>query len=44
MRGEDREQQSLFSYVLLEERTPTGHPLRPIRRMADEALRSPARG
>ncbi len=38
MQGEDRKQQELFSYVLLEDRVPTGHPLRAIRRMVDEAL------
>jgi len=38
MRGIDESQDSLFSYGSLEERIPTGHPLRPIRRMADAAL------
>ena len=38
MRGEDRQQQELFSYGSLEERIPADHPLRPIRAMADEAL------
>jgi transposase len=40
MRGIDESQDSLFSYGCLEERIPAGHPLRPIRRMADEALRA----
>jgi transposase len=38
MRGEDGKQQELFSYVSLEDRVPLDHPLRPIRRMVDEAL------
>jgi transposase len=38
MRGIDESQDSLFSYGCLEERIPEGHPLRPIRKMADEAL------
>lgn len=40
MRGVDECQDSLFSYGCLEERIPAGHPLRPIRKMADEALRA----
>jgi len=39
MRGADRQQDELFSYGSLEERIPGDHPLRPIRRMADEALK-----
>jgi transposase len=39
MRGEDLQQHELFSYGSLEERVPADHPLRPIRAMADEALR-----
>src|SRR5215467_6303098 len=39
MRGEDLQQQELFSYGSLEERIPVSHPLRPIRAMVDEALR-----
>ena len=38
MRGEDRQQGSMFSYVSLEQRVPETHPLRLIRRMVDEAL------
>jgi transposase len=38
MRGEDIQQDELFSYGGLEERVPAGHPLRPIRAMVDEAL------
>ena len=39
MRGEDNQQHELFSYGSLEERVPSGHPLRPIRAMVDEALK-----
>jgi transposase len=39
MRGEDLQQHELFSYGSLEERVPSGHPLRPIRSMVDEALK-----
>jgi len=38
MRGSDRSTGSLFSYVHLEDRIPAGHPLRVIRRLADDAL------
>ena len=38
MRGSQKQQDSLFSYVPLEKRIPKSHPLRPIRRMVDEAL------
>jgi transposase len=38
MRGEDRRGDGVFSYVRLEDRVPGGHPLRPIRRLVDEAL------
>jgi transposase len=39
MRGTDRQEGSLFSYVNLETRVPANHPLRPIRTMVDEALK-----
>jgi len=39
MRGEDLQQHDLFSYGSLEERVPADHPLRPIRIMADQALK-----
>jgi transposase len=39
MRGEDRQQNELFSYGSLEERVPLNHPLRPIRIMIDAALK-----
>lgn len=40
MRGKDESQDSLFLYGSLEQRIAAQHPLRPIRRMADEALRA----
>lgn len=39
MRGEDIQQDELFSYGSLEERVPASHPLRAIRLMVDEALK-----
>ena len=38
MRGSDERSGSLFSYVDLEARVPSDHPLRPIREIANEAL------
>ena len=38
MRGADRQQSSMFSYISAERRVPQDHPLRPIRAMADAAL------
>jgi transposase len=38
MRGSDRQSESLFSYVDLEERVRRDHPLRPIREIANAAL------
>ena len=38
MRGTDTEQSAMFSYVSPEKRVPGDHPIRAIRRMADEAL------
>jgi transposase len=38
MRGDDRQETKLFSYISLEERVPKNHPLRDIRRMVDMAL------
>jgi len=38
MRGEETQQGAAFSYVSAEERIPQDHPLRAIRRMADEVL------
>lgn len=39
MRGKDEQQLGVFSYVSPEQRIPQDHPLRPLRAMADEALR-----
>src|ERR1700732_1079224 len=39
MRGDDRQQMDVFSYVSPEQRVPQDHPLRPLRVMTDEALR-----
>lgn len=38
MRGEDRQQAKLFSYVSPEQRVPPTHPLRTIRQLVDRAL------
>ena len=38
MRGQQERSGSLFSYVSIEERIPASHPLRRIRRLADQAL------
>ena len=35
MRGDDLQQDAMFSYVSPERRVPADHPLRPIRRMVD---------
>ena len=39
MRGDDNQQEGMFSYVSPEKRVPTDHPLRPIRKMVDEILK-----
>jgi transposase len=39
MRGEDRNQSAMFSYVSPERRVPKDHPLRPIREIVDAALK-----
>lgn len=39
MRGSDRRQTGLFSYISPEQRVPKDHPLRVIRGLVDEALR-----
>ncbi|MGB7963316.1 MAG: IS5 family transposase [Propionicimonas sp.] len=38
MRGDDRRQKAMFSYITPEQRVPADHPLRPIRQMVDRAL------
>ena len=40
MRGDDRKQDDMFSYISPEQRIPQDHPLRGIRKMVDET--SPA--
>jgi len=39
MRGHDHHQQQLFSYISPEERVPKDHPLRPIKKMVNKALK-----
>ena len=39
MRGDDNQQEGMFSYVSPEKRVPVDHPLRPIRKMVDEILK-----
>ena len=39
MRGSDEDQAELFSYVSLESRIPADHPLRPIKKMTNAALK-----
>ena len=38
MRGDEKRQPAMFSYVDLEQRVPAEHPLRAIRQMVDQAL------
>jgi len=38
MRGDDAQQAAMFSYLTLERRIPSDHPLRAIRRLTDHAL------
>ena len=38
MRGNQEQQEQVFSYVSLEQRVPQSHPLRKIRLMADRSL------
>ncbi len=40
MRGDERVQDSMFSYLTLEQRVPADHPLREIRALTDGVLRS----
>jgi transposase len=39
MRGDDNQQEGMFSYISPEKRVPVDHPLRPIRKMVDEILK-----
>jgi hypothetical protein len=43
MRGDDRQPDSMFSYVSAEQRVPTDHPLRAIRAPVDDVLREMSR-
>lgn len=43
MRGDDRQQGAMFSYISPEQRVSADHPLRPIRQMVDEVLRGLSR-
>jgi transposase len=40
MRGDERDQDGMFSYVSLEQRVPADHPLREVRKLTDMVLRS----
>src|SRR3979490_785488 len=39
MRGDDNQQEGIFSYISPEKRVPADHPWRPIRKMVDEILK-----
>ena len=43
MRGDDQQQSNVFSYVRLEDRVPSDHPLRPIRNSVDSVLKAMSR-
>jgi len=43
MRGDQQQQDAMFSYVSAEKRVPQDHPLRAIRKMCDEGLRALSR-
>jgi transposase len=40
MRGNEKPQSAMFSYLAMEKRVPAEHPLRAIRRNVDEILRA----
>lgn len=40
MRGQDTQQSAMFSYISPEDRVPQDHPLRPVRRIVDTALKA----
>ena len=44
MRGNQDEQEEVFSYIPLEKRVPQGHPLRRVREMTDRALQELSQG
>ena len=39
MRGDDDQQEGMFSYISPEKRVPADHPLRPLRKVVDEILK-----
>ena len=39
MRGDDNQQEGMFSYISPEKRVPEDHPLRAVRKMVDEILK-----
>ena len=39
MRGDDNQQEGIFSYISPDKRVPADHPLRPVRKMVDEILK-----
>src|ERR1700679_1156930 len=43
MRGDENQQEGMFSYVSPEKRVPADHPLRPIRKGVDEILQEMSR-
>jgi len=43
MRGQDYQQSTMYSFLSPEQRVPADHPLRPIRKMTDEALKGLSR-
>ena len=43
MRGDDRQPDAMFSYISAEERVPSDHPLRAVRRLVDDVLREMSR-
>jgi hypothetical protein len=43
MRGDDRQPDSMFSYVSAEHRVPPNHPLRAMRSLVDDVLRDRSR-
>ena len=38
MRGDDRQPDAMFSYISAEQRVPSDHPLRAVRRLVDDVL------
>jgi transposase len=40
MRGDERDQDGMFSYISLEQRVPQDHPLRAVRKLTDAVLRT----